>query len=135
MREVMFRGKRVDNGEWVYGSYVGVETRIAKENVCVIFGHYSDENSHEILPHTLGQYTGLTDKNGQRIFEGDILKSHSDWINLKTIEWHWNGWCLMQDGCTPDPVVEDGCLPYSVVVGNIHDTPELLKGGAPNEAI
>lgn len=80
---------------------------------------------------TIGQYTSITDKNGKKIFEGDILKSHYDVdyptdYAIEIVVWDGNAWCIKQGEC-PCEFIDEMSLPCSEIIGNIHDNPELLE--------
>ena len=148
MREIIFRGKRLDNGEWAEGYLYEHEPElvgIVSENDVpepskwfIARTGFADWNMPrpaefvEVDPSTVGQYTGLKDKHGKKIFEGDILGSryddlYPDDVAIEVVTWLRNGWYIQQGNNLPDALCEYGVLPYSEVIGNIHDNPELLK--------
>jgi uncharacterized phage protein (TIGR01671 family) len=136
VREILFRGKRIDNGEWVEGYYF-CSRNPHRENIHKIHPLDSDW-SYEISPSTVGQYTGLTDKNGKKIFEGDILEVHDklpffDGYNSEEICYNGKVMYIDDQGMYVCEGNEDGntlCalnLDECEIIGNIHDNPELLE--------
>ncbi len=125
MREILFRGKRTDNGEWVVSdSIIHFEHIIDRTNCYQL---WERENGWvDVDPETVGQFTGLCDKNGNRIFEGDIVKERGDAARTR-YEIRWNEAGFEQK----DIELRYGCLLERgddlEVIGNIHDNPELLK--------
>ena len=149
MREILFRGKHIATGAWEYGFYVHIPNMRGEDKHLI---QTLDEDGdmgliHSVNPATVGQCTGLTDKNGKRIFEGDILQ----FGGRRLMVW-WNGEAFQWQAKT---VAGYDYIPYEVsdtdwtnvdlgviyseipilgkmtteVIGNIHDHPELLEGG------
>ncbi len=123
MCEILFRGKRKNTGEWVYGDLVRLKD--GGKSIPHIYGY------GEVIPETVGQYTGLTDKNGKRIFEGDIVFTEHGSIHEEdgnaVIEWDEDTarFVVKWDGLICD---FDNFYGHDLeVIGNIHDNPELLN--------
>lgn len=119
-REIKFRGKRIDNGEWVYG-YLADEDYI--NDIDSI-----DLSSIEVDRDTVGQFTGLFDKNGKEIFEGDIIKGFDITIEVWYSE---DKACFMAEMKEPQNDMVDILGGYDTarmeIIGNIYDNPELIK--------
>ena len=135
MREILFRGKRTDNGKWVEGELLHdmqdrpyIYWKTPKE-LPIVFSNHAI-----VRPETVGQYTGLTDKNGKKIFEGDIIKIPDDYDEyghnageIYAVYFDFGGFRLKPKytkargyWLEDDKTVE--------IIGNIHDNPELIGG-------
>ena len=117
-REVLFRGKRVDNGEWVYGDLVQWKSRDRSAIIPQEGDEWCTPDDFEIIPETVGQFTGLTDKNGTKIFEGDKTK------NGETVVFYDGIFGTTYDGNTQGVygLSEKRCK-YIEITSNIHDNP------------
>ena len=158
MREILFRGKRLYDGEWVYGFYVHCADRWGRDkdliqSLDIESGEFGF--LHEVDPETVGQYTGLTDKNGKKIFEGDIFKFKDEaWSSYYTScgteydSWEVEnygvvGFCddsgrfdfvryKFNENSVEADLHENNSIAFAdfvgelEIIGNIHDNPELM---------
>ena len=119
MRKMLFRGKRKDNGEWIMSS------DICQPDYDEVY-LWAHGNWTEVYSETVGQYTGLSDKNGKEIFEGDIVKGND--TSEKSVK--VCGYIDFMNGSyvvVGDLITHYRWIDYKLeVIGNIHDTPELL---------
>lgn len=135
MREILFRGKRIDNGEWLYGGYYvipdgegGAIHRIAVSD-CERFEY----NDVVVDPSSISEFIGLTDKNGKKIFEGDIVKvsSPAGSSYYAKIEYDCGCYWISNPNIQIPDTINNFNMEFVEVIGNIHDelldNPELLE--------
>lgn len=123
MREIIFRGQRPDNGEWVYGF------------LTKMWGEYhivdgDNENSaYEVIPETIGQYTGVIDKNGKKVFEGDVVEYAGSCGEIVFVECRGAFMSRERDmyceWLSNLPQYGTGIVE---IIGNIYDDKEILEG-------
>lgn len=125
MREILFRGKRVDNGEWVQG-YPCRYGWVGKEKDYIIPDYASALYTFKIDPETVGQYTGLTDTNGNKIFEGDIVWDSYD-EDYGKVEWDNDMAKFIITFSTFTVDFDSVCGEELEIVGNVYDNPEMME--------
>ena len=132
MRDILFRGKRLDNGKWHYGSYLflyvpdrnwaGTPRGSAKDVYYIVD---QEDINYAVDPETVGQYTGLDDKNGRKIFEGDILRYFDEKM---LIMWRDNGFIAKRGNGKP---LEWSLVQGSEIIGNVFDNLDVLLDMLP----
>lgn len=143
MRDILFRGKRIDNGEWIEGYYIKTKRHHCIITGCiddgyVVYGHYANDIAMYVVDiNTVGQYIGLTDKNGNKIFEGDIVDADNEWWDAAGPAGHSSNilsveWCDFHCGFDPFADYDCDCGVYIEannvnIIGNIYDNPELTE--------
>lgn len=140
MREILFKAKQIDNGEWIEGSLIDLDI---DSGYCYIVQPYKKASILPIIflitdrmklvdPETLCQFTGICDKNGNRIWENDILMAHLDEsypedVTYETVEWGVAGWVGHEANSIGRQYLDEFDTKYYEVVGNTFDNPELLQ--------
>jgi uncharacterized phage protein (TIGR01671 family) len=139
MREIVFRGKRKDTGEWVYGDLFYKDGLVGKEDdhFYILNADMMGISEREVIPDTVGEYTGLKDRKGAKIFEGDVLETfeHGQIRQLWTVSF--------KEGCFVATLYDSFickeftkiALEQIEVIGNIHGKPELAEGDGAERCV
>jgi uncharacterized phage protein (TIGR01671 family) len=145
MREILFRGKRCDNDEWVQGYYIRADHHWHKHGIHKDWiicgasangGWFALHNKYAVKAETVGQFIGLTDKNGKKIFEGDICRfrewSKGEMCWVGKVHWEHQQFMIIGGPNKECETMFELCMsrfsPENIeVIGNIHDNPELLE--------
>lgn len=138
MRDILFRAKRIDNDEWAYGYYIKTHDYLDNREIHLIVGIDSTSfpaneitDANEVNLETLGQYTGLTDKNDVRIFEGDIVRGiYDSYEFVYVVVWDNDDLGFLATngkekyGASFQYLL---CCEEIEVIGNVYNNPELLE--------
>lgn len=130
MREIKFRGRK-PNGEWIYGDLVRSEDNILGDVTTCIFPQkaYDSYDRYIVDANTIGQFTGLHDKNGKEIYDGDIIKIYDSVAGCV----RYNAKYWRYEVAAPKEPIDNERIPSGTpsecweIIGNIHDNPELLN--------
>ena len=137
MREILFKAKSIQTGEWIEG--IPIKTHLGlfisfEENphYCSQYGYMEIDDILIVDEKTLCQFTGLCDKNGNKIWENDILMAHLDEcypedVTYETVEWGVAGWVTHEADSTDREYLDEFDTEHFEVVGNIFDNKELLQ--------
>lgn len=141
MREILFKGKRLDDSSWAVGDYLAEDTEIAEAGISWILPEGEHEETR-VYTATVGQFTGLVDKNGKKVFEGDILKIYRKADGMGTyyappleypvkvvVKWDMCAWMweTIEQYKYYIHFPDAWCHFECEVVGNIHDNPEMIE--------
>lgn len=130
MREIEFRGKRLKDNKWIHGFYHNETSIVSPATNRKRTAHhiYRQDIDALVKPETVGQYTGVKDKNGRKIFEGDIVTYNIQNDKHRSEVYYYDG-----GFCIKNSTIEGLCLVQHYqdmeveVIGNIHDNPQLLE--------
>ena len=126
--EILYRGARMEDGKFVYGSLVFVKENDKSENELphIVISYGPDTfDWFEVEPETVGQYTGIDDREGEKIFEGDIFKTGAE-NNIYTVRFDYGCFLAYEDDVQGGILAELSTM-FIKKIGNIHDNKELLK--------
>lgn len=136
MRTIKFRGKEIETNQWVYGDLLQCPNKYPTIRMWEEAYPIARSIDFVVFPDTIGQFTGLHDKNGREIYEGDIISTHLGACEVIHSDYGW-AFCTREENKmnTRDKLYYhtfnawSGYIECGFVIGNIHDNPELMKGG------
>lgn len=134
-RTIRFRGKRITDGEWIYGDFFRNRGLAFIAEDGVVENHLASWKDYNVTPDTVGQYTGLHDAQGKEIYEGDVIESNKNGVPTR----HLIAYNHLEAAFIAELIgthISIGRIRQcwidqyeKRIVGNIHDNPEMLKGG------